>query len=108
MTTPDQPSESTLSEILHKHIIDAEGVLRELRDWQKQLDGKVDKIASELARNTAVCDEMRSYQIAGRVVSRVFRWFGTMAMAAGGMIGLWIAIKAAFGSHPPGPGPGPQ
>lgn len=103
MTTPDQPAESTLGEILHKHIRDEEEVLKELRNWQTRLDAKVDSIAAELTRNTAVCDEMRSYQIAGRVASKVFRWFGAMAMAAGGMVALWVAVKAAFGTSPPGP-----
>jgi len=103
MTTPDQPTHSDISEVLHKHIFDEEEVLRELRSWQQRLDAKVDSIAAELSRNTAVCDEMRHYQIAGRVASSIFKWAGAMAMAAGGMVALWVAVKAAFGTSPPGP-----
>lgn len=103
MTNPDQQTDSEFGEALHKHILDEEVVLKELRAWQQKLDAKVDSIAAELSRNTAVCDEMRHYQIAGRVVSDIFKWTGAMAMAAGGMIGLYMAIKAALGFSPPGP-----
>lgn len=103
MPNQDQPAPLDIGEVLQKHILDEENVLKELRAWQQKLDAKVDSIAAELSRNTAVCDEMRHYQIAGRVVSSVFKWTGAMAMAAGGMIGLWVAIKTAFGVSPPGP-----
>lgn len=103
MNAPPNDHPADMGQVLNDHIRDEELVLQELRAWQQRMEAKLDQISSELTKNTAVCDEMRSYQIAGRVVTRIFRWAGAMAAAAAGLVGLWLAVKAVWGGSPPGP-----
>lgn len=89
--------------LLSDHIRDEERVWSDLKIWQKTLDEKLDTIITDLARNNTTCDEIREFQAAGRVVSAVVRWGGGIAAAVAGFVGLWAAIKALTGIHPPGP-----
>lgn len=97
------PSTRTDEARFADHIEAERKVWSDLQAWQASVDAKLDSIATALSLNTATCDEIRSYQTAGRVLTGAVKWTGGIAAAGAGMVGLWVAIKTVLGSSPPGP-----
>lgn len=101
-------TEQTVDELkgmLLLHISEEERELLSLREGQERLEGKVDALLDGLAKNTEVCDEIRSLQATGRVLTRIIKWVGGMAAAGAGVVALMSALKTGTPSTLPPPGP---
>jgi hypothetical protein len=61
------------------------GTERRVGDIEQRMAG----METLLTENTAVTREIRDVVIAGRVVTRVVKWVGSVALAFGALYGIW-------------------
>lgn len=79
--------------------------IAEIRETLLEMTATAKMLQSDMAANTAITSAVRDAITAGRVATLIIKWIGGIALAFGGMYGLWAAIK--HGGTPPDIGIGP-
>lgn len=95
----DDPS---LPDLLRQHIADSTKFREDTITQFIKLDGRLETMQTELAKNTSTCDDIRALQTTARVGGTALRWTGYAAAAVTAVVILWNTV---FSHKPPSIGP---
>lgn len=75
------------------------GQLAEIRSRLDKGDARFEKLEKSLAENTEITKDIRDVVVTGRVMTKITKWVGAVALAISAVWALWH--QATNGVHPP-------
>ena len=95
------PPDPTLHDVLRAVSAHA----AESAQWRIEANQRFDVLERGLTTNTEICQTVQSAITTGKVMTRIVKWVGAMAVALASM--GWAAREVLGGHTPPGGGIGP-